>query len=194
MQEKLHEAVKAKLTEQRKFVLWWDAQEKDRGGDAATHARRRSPTAVKAQDFGLDRDTIPRWRQLGYEDGGAFVTSIQSVFSEFRISIDQRKTLAKDLSQLASQRTVAKALGVGIATVNRDINDVPNGTPPPKKDTQKQDVEQETVPNETSAWFQDDADPSKLAKNRERQAKKREDTLRLGGTLPSKVEVDISTV
>ncbi len=53
--EKLHEAVKAKLTEQRKFVLWWDGQEKDKGGDAATHARRRSPTAVNAQDFARHR-------------------------------------------------------------------------------------------------------------------------------------------
>jgi len=26
---KLYEAVEAKLTEQRRFVLWWDAQEKD---------------------------------------------------------------------------------------------------------------------------------------------------------------------
>lgn len=28
----LFEAIKAKLTEQRRFVLWWDTQEKDKGG------------------------------------------------------------------------------------------------------------------------------------------------------------------
>ncbi len=29
---KLYEAIEAKLVEQRRFVLWWDAQEKDKGG------------------------------------------------------------------------------------------------------------------------------------------------------------------
>ena len=28
----LFEAIKAKLTEQRNFVLWWDSQEKNKGG------------------------------------------------------------------------------------------------------------------------------------------------------------------
>ena len=28
----LYEAIEAKITEQRRFVLWWDAQEKDKGG------------------------------------------------------------------------------------------------------------------------------------------------------------------
>ena len=30
--EGLHDALVAKLTEQRNFVLWWDAQKKDPGG------------------------------------------------------------------------------------------------------------------------------------------------------------------
>ncbi len=60
--EKLHEAVKAKLTEQRKFVLWWDGQEKRRAtpGNLGPSQTNDAPAA---QDFGLDRDTIHRWRR-----------------------------------------------------------------------------------------------------------------------------------
>ena len=51
----------AKLTEQRKFVLWWDEQEKhpgNRKGVVTTDLKR-----PKAQDFGLDRGAIHRWRK-----------------------------------------------------------------------------------------------------------------------------------
>jgi hypothetical protein len=43
--------------------LWWDAQEKDPGGGDVRNTRRRSTTGVRAEDFGLDRDTIHRWRK-----------------------------------------------------------------------------------------------------------------------------------
>lgn len=44
--QRLYEAVEAKLTEQRKFVLWWDGQEKQadslrRGNGAAAHNEER---------------------------------------------------------------------------------------------------------------------------------------------------------
>ena len=44
-----------KIGEQRKFVLWWDGQEKDKGGGDVRNTRRSAPTGVvKASDFGLD--------------------------------------------------------------------------------------------------------------------------------------------
>ena len=55
-----------KIGEQRKFVLWWDGQEKHKGAAAPGTNRGTTPSqttdGVKAADFGLDRDTIHRWR------------------------------------------------------------------------------------------------------------------------------------
>ena len=53
MQEKLHEAVKAKLTEQRRFVLWWDAQDLNALGNTTLADRQQYP----------DNSTIHRWRR-----------------------------------------------------------------------------------------------------------------------------------
>ncbi len=54
----LYEAVEAKLTEQRKFVLWWDAEGLRKGGKPS----QTSDGMQTAENFGLDRDTIHRWR------------------------------------------------------------------------------------------------------------------------------------
>ncbi len=62
-----------RLYEQRRFVLWWDEQEKQagslkRGQTPASPVNDAGATplqttdAVKAEDYGLDRDTIHRWR------------------------------------------------------------------------------------------------------------------------------------
>ena len=62
----LFEAVQAKLGEQRRFVLWWDAQEKHPGNRGAGRGQirpSRSADGLKAKDLGLDRDTISRWRK-----------------------------------------------------------------------------------------------------------------------------------
>ena len=61
----LYEAVRAKLGEQRRFVLWWDQQEKNPGGNPSQTndgllPRQDLPTAY---DFGLTRETIRRWRK-----------------------------------------------------------------------------------------------------------------------------------
>ena len=56
---KLYEAIEAKLGAQRKFVLWWDQQEKRTG----TGLPSQSTDGRAAQDYGLDRDTIHRWRK-----------------------------------------------------------------------------------------------------------------------------------
>ena len=60
------EAVEAKLGEQRRFVLWWDGQEKNPGNRGAGRGNIRpsqTSDALKAEDYGLDRDTIHRWRK-----------------------------------------------------------------------------------------------------------------------------------
>jgi hypothetical protein len=56
----LYAAVEAKLGELRRFVLWWDGQEKRRGvGGSPSRTNDRDSLA----DFGLDRDAISRWRK-----------------------------------------------------------------------------------------------------------------------------------
>jgi hypothetical protein len=55
----LRKAVEIKLTEQWRFVRWWDGQEKRRG----TGLPSEITDGRAASDFGLDRDTIHRWRK-----------------------------------------------------------------------------------------------------------------------------------
>jgi phage N-6-adenine-methyltransferase len=66
----LYAAVETKLGEQRRFVLWWDGQEKAsgirmKGRDAGGEYRASQIDDARTQlsDFGLDRDTIHRWRK-----------------------------------------------------------------------------------------------------------------------------------
>ena len=47
---------------QRRFVLWWDAQEKHKGG-RPTENPSQIDDGLKAQDYGVDCDTIHRWRK-----------------------------------------------------------------------------------------------------------------------------------
>ena len=51
----LYAAVEAKLTEQRDFVVWWDAHEHKGGNPTVTGLKR-------LEDFGVDRITVHRWR------------------------------------------------------------------------------------------------------------------------------------
>jgi hypothetical protein len=64
--EGLYRAVETKLGEQRRFVLWYDGQPKDKGAAEPGTNRGATPSqyvdSVRAEDFGLDRDTIHRWR------------------------------------------------------------------------------------------------------------------------------------
>ncbi len=59
---KLYEA---KLGEQRRFVLWWDDQEKQQGAlkRGQAPASPVNDAGKRISDFGLDRDTIHRWRR-----------------------------------------------------------------------------------------------------------------------------------
>ncbi len=51
--------MQVKLGEQRRFVLWWDEQEKRRG----TGLPSQTTDGSAASDFGLPRETISRWRK-----------------------------------------------------------------------------------------------------------------------------------
>lgn len=59
----LYAAVQVKLGEQRRFVLWWDGQEKDKGGRPAETCNGAVTGFLKSQEFGLDHMTISRWRK-----------------------------------------------------------------------------------------------------------------------------------
>jgi ParB family chromosome partitioning protein len=93
-----------------------------------------------------------RWKEVGtgYENINDFLKTLN--FSEFKIAIEQRKKIAQKLKELeASQRATADTLGVGVGTINRDIDeDVPNGTLKKNIYTNNKEVTDENVPNGTS--------------------------------------------
>lgn len=64
---KLLVAVELKLTEQRKFVLWWDGQIKHRGGRPSKNSSQTSE-GFRLRDFGLYHEAVRRWRRLKDED------------------------------------------------------------------------------------------------------------------------------
>jgi N6-adenosine-specific RNA methylase IME4 len=91
-----------------------------------------------------------RWQQLGqdFKDVNAFLDSIK--LDNLRIVADQRKRIAeriKELQPVASNRAIARTMGVSPQTIGRDavpfgtaipsksagknVSNVPNGTPPP---------------------------------------------------------------
>ena len=73
-----------------------------------------------------------RWKELGFADGSAFAESIYGLFPEFKGTIDQRKEVANALAGIASQRAIAKVLGVGKDTVSRDLG---RGANAPSRET-----------------------------------------------------------
>ena len=56
---RLLEAVELKLSEQRKFVLWWDGQSLRKGGKPS---RTADGLAIAGRDGLPDRETLRRWR------------------------------------------------------------------------------------------------------------------------------------
>jgi phage N-6-adenine-methyltransferase len=63
-----------------------------------------------------------RWRRAGdgFDDINAFLATID--LSEFRLPVEQRKSLARKLAELrASQRATARALGFAEVTIRRDL-------------------------------------------------------------------------
>ena len=110
-----------------------------------------------------------RWQKVGggFDDINAFLSTID--LSEFRIAIDQRKKLAKQLQDIeASQRATAKLLGVSPDTINRDVRDRTHNENniPQNEEVNNRDVRDRTQ-EEPPGWFQDGGiDPAKLAKGR----------------------------
>lgn len=66
-----------------------------------------------------------RWKELGFANGSAFVRSVEDAFSEFRMSVGQRRELVEELSDIASQRAIADALGVDEGTIRGDLRRTP---------------------------------------------------------------------
>ena len=75
--EGLYRAIEVQVSEQRKFVLWWDRQKKGQGERTDIIPRNRSVT--KLEDLKLDKMTVSRWRKrfvdpVKYEN---FLTSVK---------------------------------------------------------------------------------------------------------------------
>ncbi len=70
---------------------------------------------------------------------------------------------------------MAKALGVDESTVRADLGKRAAGNPaaPPTEAAENNGADTADAANPAPAWFQDNADPSKLAKSRERIQKAR---------------------
>ena len=110
-----------------------------------------------------------RWKKVGsgYNDINDFVKSVK--FSEFKISIEQRKDISKLLAEKeVSQRSTAKMLGYSQGTIQKDIDqnnsldkkaikpiDTGNGL--------KTDIDQNNSPDEIPYWIRDNG--QKLAYN-----------------------------
>ena len=71
----LHKAVEAKLGEQRRFVLWWDQQK--HGGEAKAGHPMSETADIRIENFGLDRDTVHRWRKR-LKDPGKFDHTLEA--------------------------------------------------------------------------------------------------------------------
>jgi hypothetical protein len=82
--------------------------------------------------------TEDRWREAGFDDVNTFLDSLQ--LDELRMVAEQRKRIAKRIKELtaeASNRSIARALGVSHQTVYNDLA-VKKLTAEPGKTQQKQ--------------------------------------------------------
>lgn len=93
-----------------------------------------------------------KWKKIGtgFEDINDFLKSIS--FKEFKLAIEQRKEIAKQLEELqASQRATAKMLGVSKSTVNSDLNEsVQKRTVDEVNDVEYEDVINDNVQKRTT--------------------------------------------
>jgi phage N-6-adenine-methyltransferase len=60
---RLYEAVEWKLTEQRRFVLWWDQQDRAPGPGRGKKGSQTGDGFSRLADFALDDGTVHRWRE-----------------------------------------------------------------------------------------------------------------------------------
>ena len=91
------------------------------------------------------------WKQCGEFDGDVnkFLASIS--LADFRKTVDQRQSITRKIAAIeaASQRQIAKTLGVGLGTVQRDLGKAPDPTGSPAQET----------PNETKG-SESESDPT----------------------------------
>jgi hypothetical protein len=107
---KLYEAVQIKLGEQRRFVLWWDEQQKRRATPGNLGASQTSDGPAAA-DFGLNRETISRWRKR-LKDPKKFDATLQSSHERCRrvCETDKGATEQKGTSGTGERSTVSLSL------------------------------------------------------------------------------------
>jgi len=87
-----------------------------------------------------------RWRSIGFDDVNAFLDSIQ--LDSFRVVAEQRKRIAcriKELQPAASNRQIAKTIGVSGKTVDRDV--ATNVAPDQKKPNNNKDARTDVATN-----------------------------------------------
>lgn len=117
-----------------------------------------------------------RWKSVGagFSDPSQFFSTVD--LSEFRIDETRRKKLVKRIKEVtdASQRTIAKALGVGTMTVNRDLG-VPNGTTDEVGSERDQQDAGASVPNGTTLLDQSGVEAAELLSKKAKAAEIREE-------------------
>lgn len=121
----------------------------------------------------LDDD---RWQHVGrgFDDVNTFLATID--FSEFRIAIEQRKTLAKRLAAIqASQRATARLLGVDEGTIRNDLGKRGAENSAAAGRALSESTNNHDAPAENSAWFQTDIDPARDAKRDATRAAKEQE-------------------
>lgn len=134
---------------------------------ARVHGRLLESAHIAGYTFNRAADELKwllkddRWKGLGFADGAAFAESIYGLFKEFKGTIEQRKEVAQQLAGVASQRAIAKVLGVNASTVSRDLS-VANATDAPEKPNKNGPSNVPGVANATpgapAPWFNRDGE------------------------------------
>jgi hypothetical protein len=105
----LHRAIEAIWTERYNFCVWWDGQEKDKGGgdmsDEST--RNRSVTGAKhLEEFSLNKMVVSRWRQkLKLKDDAGLENLIEATFNKAKNTIDPNALADKHTGDQESYTT-----------------------------------------------------------------------------------------
>jgi hypothetical protein len=111
------------------------------------HAGYSLERAMAHLEWILQKD---RWKGVGngFKDINNFLETLRLGDNNVQSSIDQRKRIVKLIKTLqpeASNRQIAKTVGVGSSTVNRVV--APNGAPTAENPNETNDAERTTAPN-----------------------------------------------
>ena len=120
-----------------------------------------------------------RWQAVGtgYDDIDLFLAAVAGHFDQFKLAVDQRKSIAKKLEGLqAAKRATARALGVSDTTVHRDLSTsvAPDLFEQPSDQALSEPASTSVAPD--GEWFQrpDVVDQAKQTVVSERRKKERE--------------------